>query len=76
MIAHRDHVFLARQSSEVAVQDDQQGPSAVVAEPELSPFLIDESDVRQRVALADHVVGGHVRSPSARSMLRWNMGFW
>ncbi|MBA3398675.1 MAG: hypothetical protein H0U01_01800 [Acidimicrobiia bacterium] len=61
MIAHGDHVFLARQSSEVAVQEDQQRPSAVVAEAELNPFVIDESDVGEQVALADHELSGHVR---------------
>ncbi len=33
-VAHGEHVFLARQSGEMTVQDEQQRSAAVVAEPE------------------------------------------
>lgn len=57
VVAHGGHVFLAWQSSEVAVQDEQQRPATVIAEAERAPFVIDEGDVREWVALADHAGG-------------------
>ena len=53
VVAHGDHVFLAGESSEVAVQDQHEWPAALVAEPPGSAFVIDEGDVGEELALAD-----------------------
>ena len=60
VIAHGDHVFLAGQSSEVAVQDHHEEPLAMFAEPPRLPFVVDEGEIGERVTFADHVVGFHV----------------
>ena len=55
VIAHGEHVFLAGQSSEVAMQDQQQGPTAMFAESPEVAVRIAEVDVGERVAQL-HVV--------------------
>lgn len=74
VIAHGDHVFLARQSSEVAVQDQHQRATAMVVESPPMSVVIDEGDVREHVTLADHLSVGHAMAPRASSMPRWNVG--
>ena len=74
VIAHGDHVFLAGQSSQVAVQDQHDRPTAMVLETPRVPFVIDEADRRNQIALADHVQGDHARLRSASSTPRWNVG--
>lgn len=74
MIAHGDHVFLARQSSKVSVQDQHERPAAMLLEAPPTPFVIDEDDGRDHVALADHAVGGHERFRRASSTSRRNVG--
>ncbi len=75
VIAHGDHVFLAGQSSEVAVEHQHERSTSVVAEAPGVPFVIDEGDVGEQVALADHGEGAHARSRSASSMPRWKVGY-
>ncbi|MGE0307640.1 MAG: hypothetical protein AB7Q27_17980, partial [Acidimicrobiia bacterium] len=70
VVAHGDHVFLAGQSSKVAVQHEYQRTSVLVGgAPDLAG-VIDEFDVRERVADAE----GHVRVLSASSTPRWKVG--
>jgi hypothetical protein len=59
VVAHGDHVLLARQSSEVAVQHEHERPAAVVAEPPGTAFVIDEGDVGEHITLADHATVVH-----------------
>lgn len=74
MVAHGDHMFLARHSSEVAVQHEHERPAAVAAEPPGTAFVIDEGDVGEHITLADHAIVGHARPRRASSMPRWNVG--
>ena len=58
MIAHGDHVFLARQSSEMTVQDQHQRSPPHLARLPRPTVVVDEFDVRQRLAHAQgHRVG-------------------
>ncbi len=74
VVAHGEHVFLAGQSSEVAVQNEHERSSAVIAEPEQCAFVIDEGDVGEQVTLADHAIVRHASEPRASSMPRWKVG--
>jgi hypothetical protein len=53
MPAHGEHVLLARQSSEVAVQDEQEDATTVIGRAPRSAVVIDEGDVGDRVAEPD-----------------------
>lgn len=70
VIAHDDHVFLAWQSSQVTMQDQQQRSAAMILEPPWRTFMIDEGDFGEEFALVDHVRGGHARARRASSMPR------
>ena len=59
VIAHGDHVFLAGQSSKVAVQDQHDGPAAHLGGAPRPTLVIDEFYVRKRVT----DVEGHAIPP-------------
>ena len=66
VIAHGDHVFLTWQSSKVTVQHQNQWPAAMIpGAPDLTG-VIDEFEVRERVADAD----GHAMVLKASSTPR------
>ena len=70
VIAHGDHVFLTRQSSEVPVQGQYQRSTAMLLETALTPFVIDEDDSGNQVALADHALAVMGGSAGCRSTPR------
>jgi hypothetical protein len=74
VITHGDHVLLAGQSSEMAVQDEHQRTAAMITQAERQAVVIDEDDLWEHIALTDRLVFGHVRSRSASSIPRWNVG--
>jgi len=74
VIAHGDHVFLTRQSSQVSVQHEQHRRAAMIAEPPRRRLVIDERDVGDEIPLVDHGDGVHLRSRRASSMPRWKVG--
>lgn len=74
VIAHGDHMLLARQSSKVTVQHQQQRTTSMVTEPERDAVMVDEVDIGDQIAHADDVPGGHVRFRRASSMPRWKVG--
>ena len=49
VIAHGDHVFLTRQSSEMPMQDQHEWSAAHLGGPPRPTLVIDELDVRERV---------------------------
>jgi hypothetical protein len=55
MTAHGDHVLLARQSSKVSVQHQQQRSAPMVAEPPGGSLVIDERHIGNQIPLPDHV---------------------
>ena len=63
VIAHGDHVFLTRQSSEMPVQHQQQRCAVVVAETPRLPVVIDERDIGQQSPFVDLAVSV-IRGPS------------
>ena len=49
MVAHGDHVFLARQSSKVSVKGQHQRPAELIDRAPCAAVLVDEFDDRERV---------------------------
>ena len=50
VIAHGDHVFLAGQSSEVPVEHEHDGPSTVVRHSPRRSGVVDQLEIRDRIA--------------------------
>lgn len=70
VIAHGDHVFLARQSSEVSVQDQHKRMSALVESAPGLSSMVNKFNVGKLVADAQ----GHEMLRRASSIPRWNVG--
>ena len=70
VIAHGDHVLLARQSSEVTMQYQQQWPTAMIAEPPRAAVVVDEGEVGEQLPLVDDGKRAHARPRIVASMPR------
>jgi hypothetical protein len=56
-IAHGDRVLMARESSEMAVEDQQNRPAPVVRQSPLLVLLVDQVDIRGAIPRLDaHVI--------------------
>jgi hypothetical protein len=73
-VTHGDDMFPARQSSQVLVQDQHEHPAEMVGWSPWSSFVIDEGDIGEATALADHARRRHASARSASSTPRWNVG--
>ena len=70
MIAHGDHVLLARQSSEVAMQHQQQWPTAMIAEAPRAAVVVDEGEVGEQLPFIDDGKRAHARPRIVASVPR------
>jgi hypothetical protein len=64
VVAHGDHVFLARQSSEVSVKDQHQRPPELIDRAPCGPVLVDKFDGWEWVSDMECLSGGHRADPS------------
>ncbi len=59
VVAHGEHVFLARQSSEVSVKDQHHRPAELINRAPRSAVLVDEFDGGELVTDVECFPGGH-----------------